>query len=175
MSTPVNQPFLSTELITRNIYHSSQYSHDKLHTDRLYPNHKKESRDFPGHHVCRVSVQRLCHGGWGGVIKSALSTKNPRQELKGFCTATVAVIVKHGFTLETAAHPGNPFHAHIYIRELDLPYPSETAKVLDAGLKRRLDDMSEEFEFLYLQRLDDSTQVHYPSSLCKSCLNTSRD
>lgn len=163
------------EFLARNIYHTSQYSNSSgLKRNFLYPNYKRESRDYPGRHVCRVSIQRLCLGKWPGVIESALNTKSGNQELKGFCVAVADTIKKYGFSLEPAAHEKNPYHAHIVIPELDLPYqtPEEDLKsVMNSGLKRRIDELSEEFEFIPIEERDRLKAIcHSPS--CLSCLNS---
>lgn len=66
----INHDFLEEEYIVRNVYHSSQYSNKTgLKKNYLYPNYRKESKQYEGKHVCRISVQRVCYGGWKGVIE----------------------------------------------------------------------------------------------------------
>lgn len=169
---PNNDPVYSLELLVRNVYHTSQYSNSSgLKSNYLYPNFRKESTYFKGKHSCRVSVQRLCYGKWPAIIKSANQTKNDRQILIGFGIANASVPAKYGFQLEPADHDGNPFHAHIYIPELDLSFPNENIeKVMNPGLRRRIDCMTEDFEFLTLDELDDKMSVYYGPD-CKDCLS----
>ena len=175
MKEPITYP-IRNELLVRNIYCTSQYSGRGLKRTYLYPNYKRESRDFPGYHTCRVSVQRLCYGGLDGVIRSAYMTKSPTQTLVGFAIAHCDVVARYGFILEPAAHSKNPYHAHIYIPELDLPFSSEVVimDVMSAGLRRRLDEMTAEFEFVKLENLSEVSTVHYPSPLCLECLKEVR-
>lgn len=63
--------------------------------------------------------------------------------------------------METAAHDNNPFHAHIYIPELDLPYPSEIDSIFNSGLRRRLDDMTEDFKFIELEDIINHKDVYF--------------
>ena len=163
------------EFLARNIYYTSQYSNSSgLKRNFLYPKYKRESRDYPGRHVCRVSVQRLCLGKWRGVVESALKTKSDTQELKGFSVAVADTIRKYGFYLEPAAHERNPFHAHIVIPELDLEYPTpeeDLKSVMNSGLKRRIDELSEEFEFIPIEERESFEAACYSPS-CSSCLNS---
>ncbi len=162
------------EFLARNIYYTSQYSNSSgLKKNFLYPKYKKESRDFPGRHTCRVSIQRLCSGKWKGVAESAIKTKSESQELKGFCIAPGALVRKYGFDLEPASNKRNPYHGHIVIPELDLPYPTsdeDLGSVMSAGLKRRLDALSEEFEYISIEELS-TKNAHCYSPSCLSCLN----
>lgn len=162
------------EFLVRNIYYTSQYSNSTgIKKNFLYPNYKKESRDFPGRHRCRVSVQRVCAGKWDRIVKSALNTKSKTQELKGFCIAPAHTVKEYGFYMEPASHEKNLYHAHIVIPELDLQYPNpdeNLIKVMNSGLKRRLDDLSEEFEFIAIDNLkDQEAKCYYPN--CRECLN----
>lgn len=101
--------------------------------------------------------------------------KRDNQELVGFSLAPAAIIESFGFSTEPAAHDGNPLHAHIYIPELDLPYPNETIdEVMIAGLRRKLDELTENFEFMQVDQLADFDCRHYKSQ-CKDCLNSNSE
>lgn len=163
------------EILARNIYYTSQYSNSSgIKRNFLYPKYKRESKDFPGRHICRVSVQRLCLGKWSGVVASALKTKSNIQELKGFSLVVADTIRKYGFYLEPASHEKNPYHAHIVIPELDLQYPTledDLESVMNSGLKRRIDELSEEFEYIPLKEID-SLEADCYSPSCNSCLSS---
>ena len=91
--TPFNESFTDEEFIVRNVYHTSQYSNkDGLKKNYLYPRYTKESTEFPGRHVCRVSVQRVCYGGWQGVTDMAIKTISGNQQLVGFSLAPASII-----------------------------------------------------------------------------------
>ncbi|MBD5585853.1 MAG: hypothetical protein K2M83_01935 [Muribaculaceae bacterium] len=158
----INDDFLEEEYIVRNVYHSSQYSNKTgLKKNYLYPNYRKESKQYKGKHVCRISVQRVCYGGWKGVIEWAKSQEGEHRTLIGFGVASINTVRKYGFCMETAAHDNNPFHAHIYIPELDLPYPSEIDSIFNSGLRRRLDDMTEDFKFIELEDIINHKDVYF--------------
>lgn len=170
---PNNKPVSSCELLARNVYYTSQYSNKKgLKRNYLYPNYTKESHYYPGKQSCRISVQRLCYGKWDGVIQMANNTKGDTQTLIGFGVARGYMAEQYGFKLEPADHKGNLYHAHIYIPELDLPFQDENIeKVMNAGLRRRLDMMTEDFELLRLEDIDEVSSSHYYPN-CKDCLNS---
>lgn len=173
---PDNNPVSSLELLARNVYRTSQYGNKSgLKRNYLYPNYTKESRYYPGKHSCRISVQRLCYGGWNGIIEMADKTKHESQTLVGFGVAKAFVPERYGFMLEPADHDKNLYHAHIYIPELDLPFPDENIeKVMDSGLRRRLDCMREDFEFLSLDDLiGESSDLLKPD--CNACLSQEKD
>lgn len=147
----VNTPVASRELIARNVVHPSQYSGKHLKKNRFYPNLKKESRDYPGRHICRLSVHRLCHAGMEGAIRWTEKYMRSGSELIGYEVSTANVALECGFILEPAAHRENPYHAHIYIKELDLPFPADQNLIdglMSSGLRRRLDNMRDRFEFI---------------------------
>lgn len=175
---PINHEVTDSELLVRNIYRTSQYSDGRgLNRKFLYPNFKKESRYFRGFHSCRVSLQRLCYGGWDNIIRSAEKTKSMTQELVGFSIVRSETISEFGFQLEPAGHEGNPYHVHIYIPELDLPFPTPEDtldSVMDSGTRRRLDELSERFEMLRLEQLHETPSIHYFSP-CYSCLTSNSD
>lgn len=172
--TPINESFTDEEFIVRNVYHSSQYSNKNgLKKNYLYPNYTKQSQEFTGRHVCRVSVQRVCYGGWQRVTDMAMKTKRENQELVGFSLAPASIVSKYGFSMEPAARDTNVFHAHIYIPELDLQYPNENVNgVMMSGLKRKLDEMTEDFEFMFLEDIPNKECRHY-KPFCKGCLGAS--
>lgn len=178
MMEPVNHDVTDSELLVRNIYRTSQYSDSRgLKRNFLYPNYKKESRYYKGYHTCRVSLQRLCYGGWDNIKQCAENTKSMTQDLIGFSIARSEIIAQYGFQLEPAAHEGNPFHLHIYIPELDLPYPApeDTLNgVMNSGIRRRLDELSEKFEMIKLEEINILNSRHYASN-CLLCLTSNRD
>lgn len=168
---PVNTPLSRFEFIARNIYKTSQYD-KKLKKDRFYPRYRKESKYFTGSHVCRLSVQRLCLAGWEKAIFWANQTKSGNQNLVGFEIAPCQAALDSGFSLEPAASERNPFHAHIYIKELDLPYP-QPEEVIDGIMgsivKHRIDNMAREFGFYTLEKIPTGTEIH-GSADCAYCL-----
>lgn len=172
---PVNSKVSDYEILARNIYATSQYSSSKgLKKNRFYPNYKKESREYKGKQVCRVSVQRLCFAKWDGVVEWANKTKNDSQELIGFEIAPAHVAIDFGFGLEAAAHIKNPFHAHIYIKQLDLPFPQSEevlSEVMNSGLRRSIDEMTSKFKFVKTDELKQSL-LDFPET-CEDCLSES--
>lgn len=171
---PVNTPISLDELLVRNIYATSQYSDSKgLKKNRFYPNYKRESRYYKGFHTCRVSVQRLCHAKWDGVTEWAEKTRHEKQTLIGFEYARAGVPSDYGFGLEPAANVNNPYHAHIYFKDLDKPFPqldNILDEVMDAGLRRAIDEMTERFGFMRLEEIGNRS-IGESSGTCDSCLN----
>lgn len=172
MGHPINFPFVGSELIVRNIYATSQYSNKKgLKNNFLYPKFNKESSDYPGRRICRISVQRLCYGHWGGIIKNALSTKTEQQTLIGFAFAYSGVMEKYKFRMEPAAHSNNIFHCHIYIPELDVPFvEDESLSILTPALRMKLDLLTEEFHFVKIEDIPNIDISFFNNPLCKECL-----
>lgn len=172
MGHSINYPFVGSELIVRNIYATSQYSNKNgLKKNFLYPKFNKESRDYSGRRICRISVQRLCHGHWDGIIKNAIKTKTSQQTLIGFAFSYTGVVEKYEFKMEPAAHCNNIFHSHIYIPELDVPFiEEESQSVLTPALRRKLDLLSEEFHFVRIEDIPNIDISHYNNPFCKECL-----
>ena len=102
----------------------------------------------------------------------ARHTQSPTQSLVGFAMAFSEIVGEYGFELEPAAHPNNPFHAHILIPELNLPYATDSIEsVFKPGVRRRLDDLSERFTFLKLEEINNANRDSYPKPYCKECLS----
>ena len=172
MDEPVNSNLSGFELIARNIFETSQYSGGKLKKNRFYPNYKRESRSFPGRHVSRLSVQRICHAGLGKATYWALNTKSPSQTLVGFEFASASAALSQGFLLVPYASDRNPFHAHIVIKELDLPYPQPIEhmdSIMNPAVRHRIDKMANSFLFYRIEDGIESLQEVYSSS-CLQCL-----
>lgn len=170
---PVNDPISDFELLARNIYATSQYSSSKgLKKNRLYPNYKKESRQFKGFHVCRIYMQRLCHAKWSEAIRWALAVKSQNQTLIGFEFAPAYIALNYNFAVEPAASEKNPYHAHIRFDSLNKPYPQPDNvldEVMASGLRRRIDEMTSHFKFVTLEDIANN-QFHDISS-CPECLS----
>ena len=119
-------------------------------------------------------MQRLCFAKWDGVVEWANKTKNDSQELIGFEIAPAHVAIDFGFGLEAAAHIKNPFHAHIYIKQLDLPFPQSEevlSEVMNSGLRRSIDEMTSKFKFVKTDELKQSL-LDFPET-CEDCLSES--
>lgn len=175
VDNPVNSDISNFELIARNIYETSQFAHNRLKKNRFYPNFRRESRDFPGRHVCRISVQRLCAAKWDKAVYWANRTSNGSQHLVGFEIALAIICRNAGFELEPHAHDRNPFHAHIYIRELDKPFeqPEGTMEqIMDSSVRHRLDNMTRQFSFIKIAEIGGLSEV-CGCSHCADCLNAS--
>lgn len=171
--TPVNSSISDIEYLARNIYETSQYSKHKLKKNRFYPNIKRESRSYPGCHVCRLSVQRLCFAGWKNAIYWANRTKNVNQQLIGFEIAPASAVLALGFGLEPFAHKANPFHAHIYIGELDKPFeqPEKVMEsIMESKVRHRLDNMARNFKFIKIDEIDAQNEI-FDAPHCAQCLS----
>ncbi len=170
---PVNSNLSAFEFICRNIYETSQYSGGRLKKNRFYPNYRRESRSFPGRHTSRISVQRLCLAGFEKALYWASQTKSKTQTLIGLEMAPASVALNQDFELEPFASPLNPFHAHIVIKELDLPYPQKDEfidSIMNPGIRHRIDNMVKSFVF-YDCSIPTASILPNASQSCIDCLD----
>ncbi len=171
---PVDSPVSCLEWLARTIYQPSQMKGTRLLKDCMWPRFKKQSKDFPGFHEFRISVQRLCHGHRSGCLKIAMNFQQPSQTLKGFKIGRGLIPIENGFRIEADGHPNNPFHAHIVVDKLKVPFdPSyaHVSEVMNSGVRRHLDNMTEDFMFVSIEDFVNNSFTHPDSIIdCRKCL-----
>lgn len=151
---PINTPVSQYEWLARTIYEPSQMKGSRLLKNCMWPRFKKQSRDYPGFHEFRISVQRLCHGKRSGCVTVAMNFRQPSQTLKGFKVGRGLNVAENGFTLEADASDNNPFHAHIIVDSLMIPFDQSCQhidNVMNSGVRRHLDNMTDDFKFVTLE------------------------
>lgn len=168
---PVNSPVSPFEWLARTIYQPSQMKGSKLLKDCMWPRFKKQSKDFPGSHEFRISMQRLCYGHRSDCLNIAMSFQQPTQTLMGFKIGRGLIPIENGFRIEADGHQNNPFHAHIVVEKLKVPFDPScigVVEVMSSGVRRQLDNMTEDFIFV---SIEDFVNNRLPvQSECASCL-----